>query len=221
VPDLESTAKKWLRGEISLAAIPRWTDLTTAWDHLAVRAEDDKKAAETLRAHSRHWENLLRNTHEPQRLTWLRAAEAAHAAANDQQGQANTLKAIGDVQAFQKDNPEALDHYKQALKLFDTVGDRLGQANTLGAMGGLALVQGEREKAENLIEEAVDLFEDIGSRYGIGALWNRSGVALLRADRLEEARPWLERSAAYFHDIGMPEQAAPSERALATIDETE
>ncbi|MBC6948664.1 tetratricopeptide repeat protein, partial [candidate division KSB1 bacterium] len=50
-------------------------------------------------------------------------------------GEANTLKAIGDVHQFKKELDAAIKAYNDALALFKAVGDRLGEANTLKAIG--------------------------------------------------------------------------------------
>ncbi len=50
-------------------------------------------------------------------------------------GEANVLKAIGDVQQFRKQLDAALESYQKALGLFRDIGDRLGEANVLKAIG--------------------------------------------------------------------------------------
>ena len=53
----------------------------------------------------------------------------------DRLGEANVLKAQGDVLAFMDERQAALAKYEAALGLFRAVGDRLGQGNTLRAEG--------------------------------------------------------------------------------------
>ncbi|MBL8156578.1 MAG: TIR domain-containing protein, partial [Anaerolineae bacterium] len=58
-------------------------------------------------------------------------------------GQANTLKALGDLALAQSDLAGARGYYDRALPLTEQIGDRLGQANTLRALGDLALAQSD------------------------------------------------------------------------------
>ncbi|MDZ8237974.1 MAG: tetratricopeptide repeat protein [Nostoc sp. ChiQUE01a] len=52
-------------------------------------------------------------------------------------GEANTLKAIGDVLQFLKRSEEALQRYESALQFYRDIGDRLGEANVLQEFGKL------------------------------------------------------------------------------------
>ncbi|HOV49104.1 MAG TPA: tetratricopeptide repeat protein, partial [Anaerolineae bacterium] len=65
----------------------------------------------------------------------LNEALGLYRAVGDRLGEANTLLALGDVQAFQDGRDAALASYAQALTLFREIGDRLGEANTLEALG--------------------------------------------------------------------------------------
>ncbi len=80
----------------------------------------------------------------------LRRASAAARRAGDAGAEANTLKAIGDVQQFRDERDDALDSYQQALQLFRAVGDRLGEANTLQAIGDVQQFRDERRRPGQL-----------------------------------------------------------------------
>ena len=69
------------------------------------------------------------------------AALGLFRAVGDRLGEANVLKAQGDVLAFQKRNDEALAKYEAALGLFRAVGARLGEANVLKAQGDVLAFQ--------------------------------------------------------------------------------
>jgi tetratricopeptide (TPR) repeat protein len=94
-----------------------------------------------------------------------RAVEAAQRA-GDRLGEANTRKAIGDVQRFQDENDAALQSYAQALDLFRQVGDRLGEANTRKAIGDVQRFQDENDAALQSYAQALDLFRQVGDRLG-------------------------------------------------------
>ena len=61
-------------------------------------------------------------------------------------GEANALKAIGDVQQFRKETNAALASYQHALDLFKSVGERLGEANALKAIGDVQQFRKETQR---------------------------------------------------------------------------
>ncbi len=113
----------------------------------------------------------------------LREAYAAADRAGYVFGQANTLKALGDLALRQADLAGARESYDQALPLFEQIGDRLGQANTLKALGDLALRQAELAGARESYDQALPPFEQIGSRLGPSNTLKALGdLALRQAD---------------------------------------
>ncbi len=101
--------------------------------------------------------NFFRNFDEWEK--WL--LEALQLGFQDKQLEANTLKAIGDVQQFRDEREAALESYRQALELFRAVGDRLGEAYTLKAIGDLAVDEEKYDLARSLFEQALLLFETL------------------------------------------------------------
>jgi len=88
-------------------------------------------------------------------------------AVGDRLGEANTLRAIGDVQSFRKEEMEAaLASYAAALELFRAVGDRLGEANTLQAIGDVLRFRDEYDQALAHYGQALELFRAVGARLG-------------------------------------------------------
>ncbi|MEM6427529.1 MAG: tetratricopeptide repeat protein, partial [Cyanobacteria bacterium P01_D01_bin.128] len=81
-------------------------------------------------------------------------------------GEANTLKAIGDVLQFQKQTTEALKNYEQAIDLYRATGARLGEANTLQAIGDVLQFQKQTTEALKNYEQAIDLYRATGDRLG-------------------------------------------------------
>ncbi|AFY33753.1 Tetratricopeptide TPR_2 repeat-containing protein [Calothrix sp. PCC 7507] len=62
-------------------------------------------------------------------------SKAAHLEAR--LGEANTLKAIGDVLQFLNRHHEALEYYEAALEIYNEIGDRPGETNTLKAISDI------------------------------------------------------------------------------------
>ncbi len=139
-----------------------------------------------------------------------RALEAARRT-GDRWAEANTLKAIGDVQQFRKEIDAALDSYRQALALFRAVGDRLGEANTLLGMGR---VEPELEAGRAKFEQALALYRAIGDLYSIARGLYYYARYLLEHGQDAEATPLLEQSARMFEERGLPQIAATVRAAL-------
>jgi tetratricopeptide (TPR) repeat protein len=57
----------------------------------------------------------------------------------DKLGEANTLKALGDLAMRTSALREARERYDRALKIFREIEDKLGEANALKALGDLAM----------------------------------------------------------------------------------
>ena len=124
-------------------------------------------------------------------------------AVGDRLGEANTLRAIGDVQSFRKEEMEAaLASYAAALELFRAVGDRLGEANTLQAIGDVLRFRDEYDQALAHYGQALELFRAVGARLGeANTLASMSRLAL-REGREEEARALLQQAVDLHAAIG-------------------
>jgi len=81
-------------------------------------------------------------------------------------GQANTLKALGDLSARLAELDVAHAYYDRALPLFETIGSRLGQANTLKALGDLSAELNQSDVALAYYNRAEELFKAVGDIVG-------------------------------------------------------
>ncbi|MEW5956131.1 MAG: tetratricopeptide repeat protein [Chloroflexota bacterium] len=96
-----------------------------------------------------------------------RRALAASVRLQDRDGQANTLKSLGDLD-MRVDQLEAARHrYSEALALFKAIDDKLGQANTLVSWGDLQDKLGQPEEALKHYQAGLVIFEQIGDRYSM------------------------------------------------------
>jgi tetratricopeptide (TPR) repeat protein len=116
-------------------------------------------------------------------------------------GEANTLKAIGDLQQFRDDRDAALTSYNQALKLFRDVGARLGEANTLKAIGIQQLDQGEGKDGLETMQAALNLYEQIGAKSGQANIYWELGTRLANNGALQEAEPLIAQAAALGNEF--------------------
>jgi tetratricopeptide (TPR) repeat protein len=141
---------------------PRWSAL------LEVVESPELSCGSALEAEARFWRGQWYRWRYEMAAALQSYAQALDLfrAVGDRLGEANTRKAIGDVQQFQKENAAALQSYAQALDLFRAVGDRLGEANTLQAIGDVQQFQKENAAALQSYAQALDLFRAVGSRLG-------------------------------------------------------
>ena len=140
-------------------------------------------------------------------------------------GEANVLKAQGDVLAFQARRDEALARYEQALGLYRAVGDRLGEANVLKAQGDVLRSQGQYDQAHQRYQAALALYRAIGVRQGEANAYLGFGRLALAQGQPEEARRWTEQAIALHaanqsrYDVALDcETLAKAWQALGDVD---
>jgi tetratricopeptide (TPR) repeat protein len=100
----------------------------------------------------------------------------------DRLGEANTLKAIGDVLQFLKRSTEALQNYEQAIGIYREVGDRLGEANTLKAIGDVLQFLKRSTEALQNYEQAIGIYREVGDRLGEANTLQAMGVVHNKPD---------------------------------------
>ncbi len=151
---------------------------------------------------------------------WLERARAAAQRCQDQRGEANVLKALGDLLQFRKQTDAALDSYQQALALFRAVGDRLGEANVLAAHSRL-MIDTDPPRSQELLEAALALRRAISNVYSEAADLGNYGIALLRRGRNAEALPYLQRARALFAERGIAHLVEYMDSLIAQAEEAE
>ncbi|MBI5303383.1 MAG: tetratricopeptide repeat protein, partial [Chloroflexi bacterium] len=122
----------------------------------------------------------------------------------DRLGEANVLKAIGDVQQFRKENDAALKSYAAALELFRSVGDRLGEANVLAAQSRLQIQGGNIVQAEQDLAQVISIRRETGALFGEGADYGNFALALLNVGEKAKAKMYVLKAKAVFEKIGEP-----------------
>jgi tetratricopeptide (TPR) repeat protein len=119
-------------------------------------------------------------------------------------GEANVLQAMGDVQAFRKENDTALDSYAQALTLFRAVGARLGEANVLAALSRIAVAEGRLDEAEAQLAKIIETRRAIGSLYNEGADYGNFAIVLLNNGYPQKAGQYARLARDIFAQIDLP-----------------
>jgi tetratricopeptide (TPR) repeat protein len=117
-------------------------------------------------------------------------------------GEANVLKAIGDVQKFRDDRDAALESYAAALGLFRQVGARLGEANVLQAIGDVQKFRDDRDAALESYAAALGLYRQVGARLGEANVLQAQGFLQLDAGRDEAGLQALNSALGFYRQIG-------------------
>ncbi len=117
----------------------------------------------------------------------------------DRLGEANTLKAIGDVLQFLDRRDEALSRYEAALQFYRDIGDRLGEANTLKAIGDVLQFLKRSDEALSRYEAALQFYRDIGDRLGEANILQEFGKL---QDNPQQALEYLQQAQNLYIQIG-------------------
>jgi tetratricopeptide (TPR) repeat protein len=135
----------------------------------------------------------------------------------DRLGEANTLKAIGDVQQFLDQRTAALENYQQAIEIYRQVGARLGEANVLKELGALCAAANDHEQALIYYQQSAEICCQIQDNYTEGAMYCYIGRTLVRLDRTSAAMVAHQKSIELFDQINMPELSAEIQAELDAI----
>jgi tetratricopeptide (TPR) repeat protein len=86
--------------------------------------------------------------------------------AEDPQGEADTLQAIGDAQRRMHQNIEALANYNSAIKIYRQINDHLGEANCLFEIGDVQQFLKQSTAALENYQQAIKIYRQVGDRLG-------------------------------------------------------
>ncbi|MEZ4668034.1 MAG: tetratricopeptide repeat protein [Anaerolineae bacterium] len=128
------------------------------------------------------------------RLDLMKKAHQAATDINYVPGQANTLRALGDLSVRLDELEAAKGYYDRALPIYEQIGDRLGQANTLIALGDLSVRLAELEAAKGYYDRALPIYEQIGDRLGQANTLRSVGNLLQAQQQWNEAILYFEAS---------------------------
>ena len=120
-------------------------------------------------------------------------------------GEANVLKAQGDVLYFLKQTEEALARYGEALTLYRAVGDRLGEANVLLALGDIYRARKEYDSAWQSYAEVHTLYTMIGDRYSLARVLYRMGDWHAEQQQAQPAAELYRQAIDLWRSIGVDE----------------
>jgi tetratricopeptide (TPR) repeat protein len=130
------------------------------------------------------------------RRHYLEQAHQAAITAGNRYVEANTIKALGDVELQLANYETARARYEEARPIYEGIGARLGAANTIQALGDVELQLANYETARARYEEARPIYEGIGDRPGLSNVFFRVGQILWQQGDLEAAETSIAQAVA-------------------------
>ncbi|MFI9846947.1 BTAD domain-containing putative transcriptional regulator [Nonomuraea sp. NPDC051941] len=180
-----------------------WLD--TEWDNLV--AAVSYAAAHGPRPYAWLLVEVLTDIlhHRRTRGEWLRLAQIALAAAEDERnfrGQAAMHHSLGLARWRMADLKDAMDHYERALALSRRAGWPLGKARALQGCGVVLKQQGEPHQAIPRYRRSVEIHHALGSVRGEAGGLNNLASAYLILARLDRAEECLRASLPLTRESG-------------------
>src|SRR5262249_52122264 len=126
-------------------------------------------------------------------------------------------RSLGDVRQHQGRLAEALDLYRQALKIDEEGKNDRGIAVSANEMALVFEDRGELSQAENLYLRSFLLFLKVGHRKNAGILANNVGGILLQEAKLPEAEEMFQQSMNLARGSGSKDAEAGVHSALAEL----
>ena len=216
-----------LDGELSAVLFEVWAFPMPFTQRLLQIARDSSATEAQLRQLARR--SLLQELYRPEGWTFqfqplIRAYLQQHLlslyrSTGDRLGEANTLRAIGDVQQFLDRRSEALEHYQEAIGIYRQVGDRLGEANTLRAIGDVQQFLKRSSEALEHYQEAIGIYRQVGDRLGEANTLQAIGDVQQFLDRRSEALEHYQEAIGIYRQVGARLGEANTLQAIGTLQE--
>jgi tetratricopeptide (TPR) repeat protein len=140
--------------------------------------------------------------HWDQFAALLQAALAAAREAGDRLGEADTLGALGVVQAERGDYPAAAASHQQALALARSASDRPAEAAALLGLGLVQQLTGDYPAAAASQQQSLALFRDLGDLDGQADALNCLGIVQHETRDYRAAGASQQQSLALCRDLG-------------------
>ena len=136
---------------------------------------------------------------------------------DDRLGEANVLKAIGNVLQFKDRRDEALSTYQNALIIFQDIDDRLGEANVYDSLALVAMSQTDFPTALKFHQQALKIFQMMKSPYNEGWSWLYIARIQVKLGQSYPAKQSYEAAKIQFDSVGMDSLVAQCDQEMKPI----
>jgi tetratricopeptide (TPR) repeat protein len=180
-------------------SIEAWLD----WGYAHESGTDNRSRAARLTAQLDNLYIITDTLVAPETRARLERALACARRCADRQGEANTLRVLGDLKQRRIDDlAGARADYDAALDIYRAIGARRGEANTLRALGDLKRRIDDLAGARADCDAALDIYRAIGDRLGEAYTLRSLGDLKRRIDDLAGARADYAAALTLFRAIG-------------------
>jgi transcriptional regulator with XRE-family HTH domain/tetratricopeptide (TPR) repeat protein len=145
---------------------------------------------------------LAARGHWDQFAALLQAALAAACEAGDRLGEADTLGALGVVQAEMGDYPAAAASHQQALEIARSASDRPAEAAALLGLGLVQQLTGDYQAAAASQQQSLALCRDLGNLLGEAYALNDLGLVQQETGDYRAAAASHQQALTLFGDLG-------------------
>jgi tetratricopeptide (TPR) repeat protein len=131
--------------------------------------------------------------------------------------EANCLRNLGVVCAYEGRYAASLPAYEEALHLYRQIGDRVGESRVLSNLGSSARYLGDVVAARNYGEQSLTLCRELGDRKWEAILLNNLGLNLLDVGEQKAARHYFQQALQIGREVGAPQSLALALTNLASV----
>jgi CHAT domain-containing protein/tetratricopeptide (TPR) repeat protein len=176
------------------------------------------RAAWTRETVGRFYDEAVRrsNVDIPQADRMARSAAWLADKLGDDSARASGLRALGHILERKRRYVQALEHFQQALEIYERLNDEIEVARTLNFSLHCVTYLGRYEDALAWASRAEDIFARHGDRARLARLDGNIGNLLHRQDRFDEAMERYRRAYASLIEMGEPRDVATALQNMAT-----
>jgi tetratricopeptide (TPR) repeat protein len=132
----------------------------------------------------------------------LTMLEAEPSSSEQQRRLATTMHHLG-IAAEQRGRlSEAVDWYRKALPIRESLGDQHGMATSYAHLGNVACLRGQFADAADWYRQGLAIFKDLGDREGIADVYHQLSIAARGMGDLGDAQDWDRKALAMYEDLG-------------------
>jgi len=154
---------------------------------------------------------------QPQQgIEHCREAQRVYAAAGDRQGEADTLRVLGDVIAG-SDPSGAMLLYQQALAVQREIGHLTGEADVLNEIAVQYSAQGKHAQAKEVFQQVLRIFEKTDNRVDASGMLINIGSELASQDELDKARNTFQQAVKAARELSNKDMEALARSNLGLI----
>ncbi len=119
----------------------------------------------------------------------------------DEQGQANALQVLAQIDYYQGNLQQAWEYNERSLTLKERLQDQIGRGNSIGFRGSIYLLVGEYTKALESFEQSLQIMEEIQELSGKASTLTDIGLTYLYLNQIEEAESRLSQGIELWESV--------------------